>query len=186
MPDTAGPASPATNSAAATPPDASPPAGLQAVEIEVAKTVTPDLCAAAARLIPQLSQTAPPATAAELGEIIESAGSTLFLARASVSTEATQTVTIASHGEIVGMLTLVTYRIPTGMHAVIEDVVVDESARGSGAGAALVAAALGHAESIGVKNVDLTSRPSREAANRLYIRMGFEERATNVYRHARK
>jgi ribosomal protein S18 acetylase RimI-like enzyme len=83
------------------------------------------------------------------------------------------------------MLTLVVYRIPTGAHAVIEDVVVDETARGAGCGEALVAAALERARDAGVKNVDLTSRPSREAANRLYVRMGFVERETNVYRHRR-
>jgi ribosomal protein S18 acetylase RimI-like enzyme len=74
------------------------------------------------------------------------------------------------------------FRIPTGVRAWIEDVVVDGSARGVGAGEALVAAAIERATSIGAKTVDLTSRPSREAANRLYVRMGFESRTTNVYR----
>jgi ribosomal protein S18 acetylase RimI-like enzyme len=86
----------------------------------------------------------------------------------------------------VGTLTLVVYRIPTGLRAVIEDVVVDGSARGSGAGAALVTAALEAAGQAGVPSVDLTSRPSREAANRLYVRMGFESRETNVYRYRRR
>ena len=75
------------------------------------------------------------------------------------------------------------FRVPTGVLAWIEDVVVDESARGAGAGEKLVAAALGHAREVGAKSVDLTSRPSREAANRLYLRMGFETRQTNVYRY---
>ena len=61
--------------------------------------------------------------------------------------------------------------------------VVDEAARGSGVGAALNQAALDHARALGAKTVDLTSRPSREAANRLYQRLGFEPRETNVYRY---
>jgi ribosomal protein S18 acetylase RimI-like enzyme len=43
-------------------------------------------------------------------------------------------------------------------------------------------AALDEARSRGAKDVSLTSRPSREAANRLYQRIGFERRDTNVYR----
>ena len=86
-----------------------------------------------------------------------------------------------AHGTIVGSLTLALFRVPTGMRAWIEDVVVDESARGAGAGAALVTAALERAGAAGARTVDLTSRPSREAANRLYRRLGFEPRTTNVY-----
>ncbi len=85
-------------------------------------------------------------------------------------------------GPIVGSLTLAVFRVPTGLRAWIEDVVVDESARGAGAGEALVLAAVRRAEAEGARTVDLTSRPSREAANRLYLRVGFEARTTNVYR----
>ena len=85
-------------------------------------------------------------------------------------------------GKIVGSLTLALFRVPTGMRAWIEDVVVDETRRGAGIGEALVAAAIDRATAEGAKSVDLTSRPSREDANRLYQRMGFEARATNVYR----
>ena len=81
------------------------------------------------------------------------------------------------------MLTLATFVIPTGKRAWIEDVVVDSAARGQGAGRALVEAAIAHAKQIGAKSVDLTSRPSREAANRLYVRSGFTARQTNVYRY---
>ena len=87
-------------------------------------------------------------------------------------------------GEIVGMLTLVVFRIPTGVRALIEDVVVDETARGRGVGEALTYAAFDRARAAGAKTVDLTSRPSREAANRLYQRLGFERRDTNVYRYS--
>jgi ribosomal protein S18 acetylase RimI-like enzyme len=85
-------------------------------------------------------------------------------------------------GTIVGSLTLVLFRAPTGPRAWIEDVVVDTTTRGQGIGAALVRDALDRAASAGARTVDLTSRPSREAANRLYLRLGFEQRETNVYR----
>ncbi|MHB1711339.1 MAG: GNAT family N-acetyltransferase, partial [Acidimicrobiales bacterium] len=106
----------------------------------------------------------------DLHEIVASPTSVLL-----VATEAT--------GAIVGSLTLVLFRIPTGLRAWIEDVVVDESARGAGAGEALVIAAIERARDYGAKSVDLTSRPDRDAANRLYVRLGFEARATNVYRY---
>jgi ribosomal protein S18 acetylase RimI-like enzyme len=84
----------------------------------------------------------------------------------------------------VGSLTLVTFRIPTGIRAWIEDVVVDETARGHGVGEALNQAAIEEARRKGAVTVDLTSRPSREAANRLYQRIGFVQRDTNVYRYS--
>lgn len=143
-----------------------------AVTVEAVTEVTPELVDAVARLTPQLSSTAGPPTEDELAAITGSPGATLFVAR--LDTDARP---------VVGMLTLVVYRIPTGLHAVIEDVVVDETARGAGCGASLVAAALERARDAGVRHVDLTSRASRVAANRLYVRMGFEERETNVYRY---
>ena len=94
------------------------------------------------------------------------------------------TLLLARLGDaIVGTLTLVVFRIPTGVRAWIEDVVVDDAARGRGAGDALTRAAIAKAAELGVKTVDLTSRPSREAANRLYQRLGFELRETNAYRY---
>jgi ribosomal protein S18 acetylase RimI-like enzyme len=84
---------------------------------------------------------------------------------------------------VVGTLTLVLYYIPTGVRAVIEDVVVDEAARGQGVGEALTRAALEVAAAKGARTVDLTSRPSRQAANRLYERLGFQRRETNVWRY---
>jgi ribosomal protein S18 acetylase RimI-like enzyme len=85
-------------------------------------------------------------------------------------------------GTIIGSMTLVVFRIPTGIRAWIEDVVVDGDARGRGVGEALNRRAIEVARSRGAKTVDLTSRPSREAANRLYQRIGFVARETNVYR----
>jgi ribosomal protein S18 acetylase RimI-like enzyme len=94
------------------------------------------------------------------------------------------TLLLARDGEkgIVGSLTLVLFRIPTGVRAWIEDVVVDEGSRGRGVAEVLCREALNRASAAGAVTVDLTSRPSREAANRLYLRLGFVERDTNVYR----
>jgi ribosomal protein S18 acetylase RimI-like enzyme len=139
--------------------------------VEVAAEVTDELVDAFARLTPQLSKSAPPPTRAELAEIVSSPATVLFVAR-------------EDGGGIVGTLTLVLFRIPTGLRAWIEDVVVDEAARGQGVGEALNRAALAHAAERGARTVDLTSRPSREAANRLYARLGFEPRDTNVYRYS--
>lgn len=155
----------------AAPPPVPPPVPPAAVEVHEATEVTPELVAAFERLIPQLSRSNPPPTAAELADIVGSDASVLLLAR---DPEA--------GGAIVGSLTLVLFRIPTGVRAWIEDVVVDGEARGRGVGAALNLAALDRARAAGAKTVDLTSRPSREAANRLYRRIGFVPRETNVYR----
>ena len=140
------------------------------VKVEAAGEVTAELVEAIARLVPQLSSSAPPPGAAELAEIVESPATTLLVAR-------------VPEGSVVGTLTLVLFRIPTGMRAWIEDVVVDEGARGRGVGEALNEEAIRRATAAGARSVDLTSRPSREAANRLYRRLGFELRDTNVYRH---
>lgn len=139
------------------------------VEIEIVSEVTPELVAAFDLLIPQLSSSNPPPTTEELAEIVGSEASRLFVARVG--------------GVIVGTLTLVVFRIPTGVRAWIEDVVVDSSARGAGVGERLNLAAVEEANRLGARTVDLTSRPNREAANRLYRRLGFVERATNVYRY---
>jgi ribosomal protein S18 acetylase RimI-like enzyme len=139
------------------------------IEIEVADVVTDEVVAAFARLIPQLSSSSPPPGAAELDAIVTDPLSTLYLARVG--------------GRIVGSLTLAMYQIPTGLKAWIDDVVVDDSARGRGIGEALSAAALEEARRRGAKDVSLTSRPFREAANRLYQRLGFEPYETNVYRY---
>ncbi len=142
-----------------------------AVEVSEATEVSPELVEAFARLIPQLSSSNPPPTAEELSMVVTSPATQLLLAR--------ETAT----GQIVGSLTLALFRLPTGLRAWIEDVVVDAAARGRGVGEALNLAALERARAAGARTVDLTSRPSREAANRLYQRLGFSERDTNVYRY---
>ena len=138
-------------------------------DVSVCREVTDEVVQAFGVLIPQLSRSNPAPTRAELEALVASEASTLFVARVD--------------GRIAGLLTLAMFRIPTGVRAWIEDVVVDESARGHGVGEALNRAALDHARANGAITVDLTSRPSREAANRLYKRMGFEQRDTNVYRY---
>ena len=138
-------------------------------DVSVCREVTDEVVQAFGVLIPQLSRSNPAPTRAELEALVASEASTLFMARVD--------------GRIAGSLTLAMFRIPTGVRAWIEDVVVDESARGHGVGEALNRAALDHARANGAITVDLTSRPSREAANRLYKRMGFEQRDTNVYRY---
>lgn len=142
-----------------------------AVRIEQAVVADAELVEAMARLVPQVSSSAPAPTAYELEAMVGSPATTLFVAR-----DAT--------GSIVGSLTLAVFRTPTGVRAWIEDVVVDQELRGGGVGSALVRAALELATGEGARTVDLTSRPSREAANRLYRRLGFEQRTTNVYRYA--
>ena len=132
--------------------------------------VDDELVAAFERLTPQLSSSSPAPGADELAAIVASPATVMFIAR-NVDT-----------GEIVGSLTLALFRIPTGLRAWIEDVVVDETVRGQGVGASLNHAALERARQEGAKTVDLTSRPTRQAANRLYQRLGFVQRETNVYR----
>lgn len=130
-----------------------------------------ELLAAFARLIPQLAPTAPFPTREELHAMLAQDGTTLLVARDR-----------AQCGRIVGMLTLTCQRIPTGLRATIDDVVVDEAVRARGVGEALTREALQLAKSRGARAVDLTSHPSRQAANRLYQRLGFAPRDTNVYR----
>jgi ribosomal protein S18 acetylase RimI-like enzyme len=138
--------------------------------IETATDASDEIVNAVARLLPLLSRSAPAPTKAEVEEIVKSPATTLFVARD------------GQGGRIVGTLTLAIFRIPTAVRAWIEDVIVADEARGQGCGEALTRAALERAAEMGAKTVELTSRPSREAANRLYQRMGFKARDTNVYR----
>jgi len=140
------------------------------ITVQAASSVDDELLAAVTGLVPQLSSSSPPPGADALDRILANPDATLFVAR------------LDDH--IVGMLTLITFEIPTAVRAWIEDVVVDERARGQGVAAALVQAALDRSADVGARTVDLTSRPDREAANRLYVRMGFEQRVTNVYRRS--
>jgi ribosomal protein S18 acetylase RimI-like enzyme len=136
--------------------------------IDVAGDVDDALVAAFARLLPQLSKSPPPDRDA-LAAIVAQPGCRLLVAREA--------------GEIVGTLTLTLYRIPTGMQARIDDVVVDDTLRGHGIGERLSRHAIELARAAGAKAITLTSRASREAANRLYVRLGFQPVETNVYRY---
>jgi ribosomal protein S18 acetylase RimI-like enzyme len=140
------------------------------MEIAAATEASDELAQAFARLIPQLSATAVPPDRKALAEIIAAPCNTLLIAR--------------DGGKIVGTLTLVVFRIPTAVRAWIEDVVVDESARGRGAGDALTAEAVRIARERGARTIDLTSRRSREAARKLYEKAGFAVRDTTVFRYA--
>ncbi|MFC8722031.1 GNAT family N-acetyltransferase [Kitasatospora sp. NPDC057198] len=137
--------------------------------IETVSEPTPELVAAFARLLPQLSSSAAPLDADALARVLASDATALLAARLD--------------GEIVGTLVLVVVPLPTGVRAHVEDVVVDAAARGHGIGARLIDRALELAVAAGARTVDLTSRPSREAANRLYERAGFVRRESVVLRH---
>ena len=140
------------------------------MKVEEVREVSTELVEAFARLTPQLSRSSLPPGEQELERIVQSDATRLLVAKV--------------EGVIVGSLTLALFWIRTGLRAWIEDVVVDESVRGQGIGAALNQEALKVARDQGARTVDLTSRPSREAANRLYQRLGFKQRETNVYRYS--
>ena len=138
------------------------------VEITVAESASPELRDALNRLVPQLSSSAKPLSDADVVRMTTDHDVVLFVAK--------------NDDVIVGTLTLVVFAIPSGQRAWIEDVIVDGGVRGLGIGAALTNAAIEEGRRRGVRTIDLTSRPSREAANKLYQKLGFEIRDTNVYR----
>jgi ribosomal protein S18 acetylase RimI-like enzyme len=140
------------------------------VLVEIVNEASDEVVDGLNRFLPQLSSTATEVTLSQLRDIVQSSSTTLFVAR--------------NEGALVGTLTLAVFRIPTGLRGWIEDVVVDESARGTGVGEALTLAAIDEARLRGIRSLDLTTRPTRDAANRLYARLGFEQRETNVYRYA--
>lgn len=138
------------------------------VHVEIVNEANDEVVNALNRLLPQLSSTAAAVTLTQLRELLASPSTTLFVAR--------------NEGALVGTLSLVVFRIPTGLRGWVEDVVVDESTRGAGVGEALTLAAIEEGRRRGIRSLDLTTRPTRDAANRLYSRLGFERRETNVYR----
>ena len=120
-------------------------------------------------LVKQLSDDAQELTNQDLQSIIESSQSHLYVIR-------------DNKKKIVGMITLITYRIPYKMKGWIEDVVVDLDHRGKGLATTLLEYAITEAKKYHVKSLNLTSNPSREGANTLYVKLGFVRRDTNVYR----
>jgi ribosomal protein S18 acetylase RimI-like enzyme len=139
------------------------------IAVEVLNEVTDEAVEAFARLLPQLSGSAPPPSATALAAMVASPAVTVLIAR--------------SDGQIVGSLTLAMFPIPTGLRAWIEDVVVDESARGQGVGTILTEEAIRLAREAGARRLDLTTRPARDTAGRIYERVGFRQRETRVYRY---
>ncbi|WP_040734247.1 GNAT family N-acetyltransferase [Nocardia tenerifensis] len=138
------------------------------VIVETLTEVDDEIVEAFDRLLPQLSQTAEQLDREALGQLISAESTVVLVAR--------------SDGKIVGTLSLVMFSIPSGLRARVEDVVVDDSARGQGIGAALIEEAKSRAAAAGARTLDLTSRASRTEANRLYERLGFQVRESRVYR----
>ncbi len=138
------------------------------MQVDVVTEADDELYKTFQRLVPQLTDNNPPPSFNYLADLVRDASSTLMVAR-------------NEKGEIVGALTLTVYRVPTGIRSIIEDVIVDNSARGQGIGEALMRRAIEIAKEKGAGNISLTSNPMREAANRLYLRVGFKKRETNVY-----
>ncbi|HEV2566216.1 MAG TPA: GNAT family N-acetyltransferase [Microvirga sp.] len=139
------------------------------LQIETVSAVTAELVEGVNRLLPQLTSSPKTLSRGDLEAIVASSSSLIVLARCD--------------RKLAGMLTLGWFSAPTGPRAFIDDVVVDERYRGRGIGEALVRSALDQARRLGADTVDLTSRPAREAANRLYRRIGFQQRETNSYRY---
>lgn len=138
-----------------------------AIQVRQVKTLAATLAAELSRLVPQLSAQLTQPSAEALQHVAEGPSTALFAA--------------FDGPHAVGMLTLAWYDAPSGRKAWIEDVVVDDAARGSGAGAALVRAAVAHAAARGIDRVWLTSSPRREAARALYRKLGFEAVETTVF-----
>jgi ribosomal protein S18 acetylase RimI-like enzyme len=139
------------------------------VKVEVFDGPASELAEALRTLVPQLSTSNPPPTVAQVEAMLGSDAISQFVARDGA-------------GAIIGVATLAVFPIPTSRRGWIEDVIVDDAARGQGAGAALTRAMIDRARALGCSTLELTSRPSREVANRLYQRLGFTLRDTNVYR----
>lgn len=139
------------------------------MKISIATIADKELWDAFQRLVPQLTSNNLPPSRDDLAALVKSESSTLLIAR-------------ADDDSIIGAANLTVYRVPTGIRAIIEDVIVDESARGQGVGEALVQRCLEIAREKGASGVSLTSNPKREAANKLYQKLGFVRRDTNSYR----
>ena len=139
------------------------------MKVEVFSGDAAELTDALVTLVPQLSTSNPPPSRPEVEAMLASDAITQFVARDDA-------------GAIIGVSTLAVFPIPTARRAWIEDVIVDESARGQGVGEALTKAMIDAARELGCKTVELTSRPSREVANRFYQRIGFTQGETNVWR----
>ncbi|MBI5351797.1 MAG: GNAT family N-acetyltransferase [Chloroflexi bacterium] len=138
------------------------------MQVELVTRADEELFDAFQRLVPQLTNNNPPPSLNDLIALVRDSSSTLMVAR-------------DESGEIVAALTLTVYRVPTGVRSIIEDVIVDVSARGQGVGESLIKRTIEIAREKGASNISLTCNPMRESANRLYQKMGFKKRETNAY-----
>lgn len=137
--------------------------------MELLSEVTDEVVSAFGRLLPQLSRSAPPLDRDAIAAMVAAPATSVLIGR--------------TDGQITGMLTLVMFAIPSGRRAIIEDVVTDDAARGKGVATALTLEAIRIATEAGARTIDLTSRPARVAAGRLYEKLGFQPRDTRVYRY---
>lgn len=140
------------------------------ISIERLKIYSPELTEVLNRLLKQLDDAAIPLKKTDVEDMIVSGANRLFVARS------------MDNKKIIGMLTLIVFRIPFARKGLLEDITVDQEYRGKGIGTKLIAAAINQAREEGVKYLDFTSRPERVEANRLYKRLGFKKRNTNSYR----
>lgn len=147
----------------------------RAFVIEEVATMSDEIYQGVLNLLPQLSTSATTPTYDQIEEIVKSQATHFFIARDQ-----------SDRSMIIASLTLVVFRIPTGVRAWIEDVVVNETHRGKGIGTELCTEAIRCASNEGARTIDLTSRASRQAANRLYQSVGFKVRDTNVYRYTQQ
>lgn len=138
------------------------------MQIEIVTKADGELYEAFQRLVPQLTNNNPPPSLDDLAGLVQDPASMLMVAR-------------NENGNIIGALTLTVYRVPTGIRSIIEDVIVDISARGEGFGEALMLRAIDLAREKGAGNISLTSNPLRVAANSLYVKLGFKKRETNTF-----
>lgn len=138
------------------------------LSIRIERTASDALLEGVNRLLPQVREEAPQVDKAGLARIVSSPRIDL--------------VTAWQDGKLVGLVTVSDYEMLGSRRALINDMVVDEPYQGQGIGRRLFQAAIDHARSTRVDVIELTSRPSREVANHLYERAGFERRETNPYR----
>jgi len=139
-----------------------------AVRIDAVDEPSDEVRVALAALLPQLNPAIVPPDRQRLAKLIADPAVSLLVAR--------------DGDTIVGTATVIVYTSPAWTKARIEDVVVDQSARGQGVGRALVDACIEIARGKGCTIVELQSKRSRVEANRLYQEMGFELRDSNFYR----
>jgi ribosomal protein S18 acetylase RimI-like enzyme len=139
------------------------------IVVEPVTSVSPDLVEAMARLLPQLHPTLPLPTAAVLEEVLQGQATTMLVARD------------GAQGRVIGTACVVVYRTPSRLHARLENVIVDDPARGRGVGAELTSQAVRLAREAGCSVIELNTNPRREVANRLYQRLRFERHHTNNY-----